>query len=149
MLFRYSDVSTTPIVLAIKLATKDDQKVVGAAYADATTMRKLGVAEFVDNDVYSNLESLIIQLSAKECVVPEDPGNYELNKIKKLLNRLDIVITEKKKADFGIKDIEQDLNRLLGEEISVASLSEYDMKNAMGATACLIKYLGVGCNLFD
>ena len=56
MLFRYAEVASAPVVLAVKVTIVNDQNIIGAAYSDATTMRKIGVAEFVDNDLYSNLE---------------------------------------------------------------------------------------------
>jgi hypothetical protein len=39
-----------------------------------------------------------------------------------MLRKLDIVVTDTRKADFNPRDIEQDLNRLIGDELSVASL---------------------------
>lgn len=49
------DLTTSPVVLAVKLQLKENQKVVGVAFADAS-IREIGVSEFIDNDVYSNFE---------------------------------------------------------------------------------------------
>jgi DNA mismatch repair protein MSH2 len=49
------DLTASPVVLAVKLQVKGDQKVVGVAFADAS-VREIGVSEFIDNDVYSNFE---------------------------------------------------------------------------------------------
>jgi len=49
------DLTASPVVLALKLQVKGDQKVVGVAFADAS-VREIGVSEFIDNDVYSNFE---------------------------------------------------------------------------------------------
>jgi len=49
------DLTASPVVLAVKLQVKGDQKVVGVAFADAS-IREIGVSEFIDNDVYSNFE---------------------------------------------------------------------------------------------
>jgi len=49
------DLTTSPVVLAVKLQVKGDQKVIGVAFADAS-IREIGVSEFIDNDVYSNFE---------------------------------------------------------------------------------------------
>lgn len=43
------------IVMSLKVATKDGSRTVGAAFADVTS-RSLGVAEFADNDLFSNTE---------------------------------------------------------------------------------------------
>jgi DNA mismatch repair protein MSH2 len=49
------DLTTSPVVLAVKLQVKGDQKVIGVAFVDAS-VREIGVSEFIDNDVYSNFE---------------------------------------------------------------------------------------------
>jgi DNA mismatch repair protein MSH2 len=51
------DLTTSPVVLAVKLQIKDGQKCIGVAFADAS-IREIGVSEFIDNDVYSNFEVL-------------------------------------------------------------------------------------------
>jgi DNA mismatch repair protein MSH2 len=50
-----TDLLAAPIIIAIKVATKDKVKQVGVAFADAS-VREIGVAEFVDNDLFSNTE---------------------------------------------------------------------------------------------
>lgn len=59
LLFGDTDLTTAPIVMAIKIATtpadKTKLKTVGVAFAD-TSVRELGVADFVDNDLFSNTE---------------------------------------------------------------------------------------------
>ena len=42
-------------MLAVKLTNEGGQRLVGVAYADACR-RRLEVAEFVDNDQFSNME---------------------------------------------------------------------------------------------
>ncbi|KAJ3048139.1 MutS-like protein [Rhizophlyctis rosea] len=144
MLFRDSDVAASPVVLAVKVAMKGDQKLVGVAYTDATTMKTLGVSEFVDNDTFSNFESLLIQLGVKECVIPDDTQSYELKKLNAILERCRIVVTERKKGEFQIRDIEQDLTRLMDlGEVKASSLPELELKVAMSSLACLIKYLAL------
>ncbi|KAG9071467.1 MutS-like protein [Linnemannia hyalina] len=144
LLFSNTDMAASPIVMAVKIRTGGDQRTVGVCFADAT-VRELGISEFIDNDLYSNFESLVIQLGIKECLVQADEGHkdYELSKIRSILTHCDIVITERKKAEFGIKDVEQDFNRLLEEDISIAALPEFELKNAMAASACVMKYLAL------
>ncbi|KAK9685635.1 MSH2 protein, partial [Basidiobolus ranarum] len=144
LLFVNNEISTSPVVLSAKVTQKDGQKLVGVAFAD-TTVRELGVCEFVDNELFSNFESLVIQLGVKECLVPEsDKSNsYEIGKLTSVLNRCSVVITECKKAYYQIKDVEQDLNRLLDEEVPVTSMPEFELKHAMGSAACIIKYLSL------
>ncbi|KAH8551569.1 muts domain V-domain-containing protein [Umbelopsis sp. PMI_123] len=143
-LFLNSNLTSAPVVMAVKLATTTEHKIVGVSFADAS-IREIGVSEFVDNELYSNFESLLIQLGVKECIIPQDDAHkdYELIKLKGVLSRCNVVATERKRSDFNTKDIEQDLNRLLDGEISVAALPEFEMKNAMASCACLVKYLSI------
>ncbi|KAG2175155.1 hypothetical protein INT44_007643 [Umbelopsis vinacea] len=143
-LFLNSNLTSAPVVMAVKLAATAEHKIVGVSFADAS-IREIGVSEFVDNELYSNFESLLIQLGVKECIIPLDEAHkdYELIKLKGVLSRCNVVATERKRSDFNTKDIEQDLNRLLDGEISVAALPEFEMKNAMASCACLVKYLSI------
>jgi DNA mismatch repair protein MSH2 len=124
LLFVNSDLLSAPIVMAIKINSsslapgdKAKNKTVGVAFAD-TSVRQLGVSDFVDNDLFSNTEvcfahmacewslmvpqSLIIQLSVKEAIVPTGTSSgttdrdLDLNKLKAVLERCGVVITERK-----------------------------------------------------
>lgn len=142
-----------PVVLGLKVQSKADQKSVGICFIDASS-RNIGISEFVDNDLFSNLESVIIQLGIKECVIAASNTNtdtastgkvpdFDMVKIKELLERCDIPITERKSSEFNTRDIEQDLERLLPSTISVSALPQLNSTLAMSATAALIKYLGL------
>ncbi|EED23919.1 DNA mismatch repair protein Msh2, putative [Talaromyces stipitatus ATCC 10500] len=140
-----SAMDSAPIILAVKVSARSSEaKNIGVCFADAS-VRELGVSEFLDNDVYSNFESLVIQLGVKECVIQLDSSkkDAELAKLRAIADTCGIAITERPAADFGTRDIEQDLTRLLRDERSAATLPQTELKLAMGAAASLIKYLGV------
>lgn len=113
-------------------------------FADAS-VRELGVSEFLDNDLYSNFESLLIQLGAKECLVQTDSSrkDVELAKLRTIADNCGCAVSERSSMDFGTKDIDQDLSRLLRDERAAGTLPQTDLKLAMGAAAALIRYLGV------
>ncbi|KAI9336568.1 muts domain V-domain-containing protein [Obelidium mucronatum] len=136
-----NQIMSSPVVLAVKPGMKGEQKIIGLAYTDAATMHVIGISEFVDNDTFSNFESILIQLSVKECIIPDDDSSYEGRKLKAILDRCGIVVTSRKRSTFDSKDVAQDLNRLLSGEIEVSALPEFEMTLAMGATASLMKYL--------
>lgn len=134
-----------PIMLAVKISAKaGEARSVGVCFADAT-VRELGISEFLDNDLYSNFESLLIQLGVKECLMvnDKDKKDPELAKIRQIADSCGIAITEKPGSDFGTKDIEDDLARLLKGEGTSGTLPASDLKLAMGSANALVKYLGL------
>ncbi|KAK4226632.1 putative DNA mismatch repair protein msh-2 [Podospora fimiseda] len=137
-----------PVILAVKIVAKaSEARTVGVCFADAS-VRELGVSEFLDNELYSNFESLLIQLGVKECLVQIDKADKdnkdpELAKLRQVIDSCGIAISERPASDFGIRDIEQDLARLLKDERSASLLPQTELKLAMGSAAALIKYLGV------
>ncbi|CAM1503805.1 Fc.00g013960.m01.CDS01 [Cosmosporella sp. VM-42] len=140
-------VDSAPMILAVKISAKaSEARSVGVCFADAS-VRELGVSEFLDNDLYSNFEALLIQLGVRECLVQIDKGDKdkdpELSKLKQIIDNCGVAIAERPAGDFGTRDIEQDLARLLKDERSTTLLPQTDLKLAMGSAASLIKYLGV------
>ncbi|KAK1226170.1 MSH2 protein [Marasmius sp. AFHP31] len=162
MLFSNSDLTTAPVVMAIKVSStpaltgKAKTKTVGIAFAD-TSVRELGVADFVDNDLFSNTESLVIQLSVKEAIIPTGTASgtserdIELNKLKGVLERCGVVITERKPSEFANKNIADDLPRLLtstdASEATSADASvtipQLSLPTAPAALSALITYLSL------
>ncbi|KAI8938464.1 MutS-like protein [Plenodomus lindquistii] len=138
-------IENAPIILAVKVSTKTTEaRSVGVCFADAS-VRELGVTEFLDNDLYSNFESLLIQLGVKECLIQVDASkkDVELAKLRTIADNCGCAVAERAQGDFGTKDIEQDLPRLLKDERAASTLPATELKLAMGAAACLIRYLGV------
>jgi DNA mismatch repair protein MSH2 len=137
-------IENSPIILAVKVSAKaSEARNVGVCFADAS-VRELGIAEFLDNDVYSNFESLLIQLGVKECLIQVDSTkkDVELNKLRTIADNCGCAVSERGAGDFGTKDIEQDLPRLLKDDRAAGTLPLIDLKLAMGSAAALIKYLG-------
>ncbi len=59
-----------PVVMAVFLQYVEGSRTVGVAYSDATG-RKLGACQFTDDEHFCNLETVLVQLGAKECVLPK------------------------------------------------------------------------------
>ena len=136
---------SAPIIMAVKVTARaSEARNVGVCFADAS-VRELGVSEFLDNDLYSNFESLLIQLGAKECLLQTDgqKKDVELAKLRSIADSCGVAVSERAVGDFGTKDIEQDLTRLLRTERAAGTLPQTDLKLAMGSAAALIKYLGI------
>ncbi|KAH0581768.1 hypothetical protein H2248_011450 [Termitomyces sp. 'cryptogamus'] len=161
LLFVDSDLLSAPIVMAIKLASAPagsgaKLKTVGIAFAD-TSVRQLGVADFVDNDLFSNTESLVIQLSVKEAIVPTGTTSgttdrdIDLNKLKAVLDRCGVVISERKPSEFTAKNIVDDVPRLLQPSAvtnastadATMTIPELSLPTAPAALSALISYLSL------
>ncbi|KAF2862987.1 DNA mismatch repair protein [Piedraia hortae CBS 480.64] len=132
------NIESAPIILAVKASAKADARQVGVCFADAS-VRELGVSEFVDNDIYSNFESLLIQLGVRECLI-QDGSDPDLQKLCSIAENCGCAVSKRPPGDFGSRDVEQDLARLLRDEVNVF---HSDLKLAMNSAAALIKYLDI------
>ena len=145
-----SDLMNVPtessIVIAsmkLQLNSKDGNAVLGIAFIDSSSY-KIGMLDIVDNEVYSNLESFLIQLGVKEFLVPDllhnDYASADIKKITSVIDRCNCVVTLLKNSEFGEKDVELDLTKLLDDELALSLPKKYSPL-AMGACNALLNYL--------
>lgn len=152
---------TSPIVASIKLSTvAGGVKKFGCCFVDVLG-KKMHVTEFVDNEVFLNLESLILQVGIKEVVMvgsgagaagasaDSGPVDVELAKIVQVLDKTDVVVTFVKNSIFNGKDIEQDLGKLIemkenqNIELVLGSrgINSVEYGQSLACCAALILYL--------
>lgn len=92
-------------------------------------------------------------LGPKEAILPSVDGEFA--KIKTALERNNVMITIRKKADFSIEkcDLVQDLNNLLhfekGQQENANSLPEMLKTLAMSALGAAIKYLDLVTDTYN
>lgn len=147
VLFSSQDQVVGSAVIAVKLSKDEKNKFVGVGFVE-TADHKFCVCEFPDDDHFTNLEALIVQLGPKECLIPQGDGSPEQAALKKVLDRSNILVTGRKKADFSTSNLASDLNRLLhfksGQQQNSLALPEMNLSTATMALAAVIKYLELG-----
>ncbi|CAR22215.1 mismatch repair ATPase MSH2 [Lachancea thermotolerans CBS 6340] len=116
--------------------------VLGVSFIDSSSY-KIGMLDIVDNEVYSNLESFLIQMGVKECLLPDLRSNEtvanELKKMVGVLDRCGCVSTFVKNSDFSHRDVDQDLVKLVGDELSMSLMKFSNL--ALGSCNALLSYL--------
>ncbi|XP_063233573.1 DNA mismatch repair protein Msh2 [Bacillus rossius redtenbacheri] len=116
----------------------------GVALVDAAE-RRMCVCEFPDDDHFSSLEALVVQTGPKECLLPSSESSQEYAAVKKVVERSSVLVTPRKKAEFGVDSLFQDLNRLIafkkGQQENSMALPETTLGVAVCSLAALIKYL--------
>lgn len=141
ILFANNDMQDSPVIVAIALNIRENVRNVGLSYIDLTR-RILGLAEFPDDSHFTNVESAIVALGCKECLLSEEINkSSEYKPLMDAFSRCGAMITERKKTEFKVRDLVQDLCRLAkGSNDSVRDLlSEFEI--SPGALACIVSYV--------
>lgn len=143
LLFAHEDLLANAVSMAVRVAIKDGQRTVGAAFVDVQE-KTIGVAQYAEDENYGNTESLVIQLGIKECILQADEkrADHELSKLRTLIERCGVIVTDRKSSEFQTGSVQQDLTRLL-DDSHAANLPEFDLKTAMMSLAAIINYLSL------
>ncbi|WVQ70559.1 hypothetical protein IAR50_000078 [Cryptococcus sp. DSM 104548] len=143
LLFSDKDLEANAVSMAIKVVNaKEGGVLVGVGFVDVQE-KIIGVAEFADDENFSNTESLLIQLGVKECILQDDDKRPEIAKLRMLVEWCGVIVTDRKSSEFQAKSVEQDLNRMLDEVHAGSTLPEFELKAAMSALSALINYLSL------
>ncbi|KAJ9510060.1 hypothetical protein QJQ45_011708 [Haematococcus lacustris] len=110
------DMADTPVVVAVVLAMKEGVREVGLAYADVVA-RRLGVAQFVDDELLCSLEAVLVQLGAKEVLLPKEEASAadtsRHKRLAELIQRCGAMATLRPRTLFNAKHLEADLAKLV------------------------------------
>ncbi|KAK6200902.1 muts domain V-domain-containing protein [Scheffersomyces amazonensis] len=151
---------SNPIIAAIRYTSVgNSMKKVGVALID-TSNSTIQLSEFEDNDLFSNLESLLLQLGVKEVVLPSnyspEQENSDTIKLFQVIDKIgNLVISSTKSSVFNTKDIEQDLSKIVindnvdkkDEEIKIElilaskGINSIDFQISLSCCNALIVYL--------
>jgi DNA mismatch repair protein MSH2 len=151
---------SNPVIAAVKF-NSGTPKSLGVCCVD-TSNRTIQLCQFEDNDLFSNLESLLLQLGVKEVVLPSNydanGDNQDVTKLFQVIEKIgNIVISQVKSAWFTAKDIDQDLGKLVvsdnhkpGDEqenielvLVSKGINSNEFQLSLSGTNALIQYLGL------
>ncbi|KAK9669035.1 hypothetical protein RND81_13G104100 [Saponaria officinalis] len=113
ILFANNEMQDSPATIALYLNFKENGCTVGLSYVDLTK-RVIGLTEFLDDSHFTNVESTLIALGCRECLLPTDTAkSAESRGLLDALSRCGVMVTERKRSEFKARDLVQDLSRLV------------------------------------
>ncbi|XP_057420307.1 DNA mismatch repair protein MSH2 [Lotus japonicus] len=140
VLFANSEMQDSPVIVALSLNFRENGCTIGLGFVDLTK-RVLGMAEFLDDSHFTNVESALVALGCKECLVPIESGKSTENRMLcDVLTKCGAMLTERKKSEFKTRDLVQDLGRLLKGSIEPVRDLVSGFEFAPGALGALLSY---------
>lgn len=140
ILFANNEMQDSPVIVALATNFRENECTVGMGYIDLTK-RVLGLAEFLDDSHFTNVESALISLGCKECLLPMDNAkSSECKPLHDALSRCGVMLTERKKTEFKGRDLVQDLGRLVKGSIEPVRDLVSGFEFANGALGSLLSY---------
>ncbi|KAL6010772.1 MutS-like protein [Asimina triloba] len=140
ILFANNDMQDSPAMVALCTNFRENECKIGLSYVDMTK-RTLGLVEFLDDSQFTILESALVALGCKECLVPLESGkSTEKRTLHDAIARCGVLLTERKKLEFKTRDLVQDLSRLVKGSIEPVRDLISNFQYASGALGALLSY---------
>ncbi|XVF53954.1 hypothetical protein PTKIN_Ptkin05aG0141900 [Pterospermum kingtungense] len=140
VLFANNEMQDTPVIVALLPKFHENGCTVGLTYVDLTK-RVLGLAEFLDDSHFTNLESALVALGCKECLLPMESGkSSECRTLNDAFTRSGVMVTERRKTEFKERDLVQDLGRLVKGSIEPVRDLVSGFEYAPAALGALLSY---------
>ncbi|KAL9326286.1 hypothetical protein ACSQ67_006931 [Phaseolus vulgaris] len=140
VLFANSEMQDSPVIVALSLNFRENGCTIGLGFVDLTK-RVLGMADFLDDSHFTNVESALVALGCKECLLPiECAKSTENRMLRDMLTKCGVMLTEKKKSEFKARDLVQDLGRLVKGPIEPVRDFVSGFEFATGALGALLSY---------
>lgn len=135
------DVLDDGAVLAVRIVNEKSILLMGVCAWDAAK-RTLHMSQIYEDDVFSNLESVIVSTNAKEAIFCEaDMSLFDQTKLVDVIEKCGVAMTLEKRPKFNPANVPVDLERLVGSKLEIAKF--LDKKTAISAVAALIEYLNL------
>lgn len=140
ILFANNEMQDSPATVALLPNFRENGCTVGLGYVDLTK-RVVGLAEFLDDSHFTNVESALVGLGCRECLLPvEVAKSTEGRGLLDALSRCGVMVTEKKKSDFKARDLVPDLGRLVKGSIEPVRDLVSGLEIAPSALGALLSY---------
>ncbi|XP_075075122.1 DNA mismatch repair protein MSH2 [Nicotiana tabacum] len=140
ILFANNEMQDSPVIAALAPNFGQNGCEVGLGYVDITK-RVLGLTEFLDDSHFTNLESALVALGCRECLVPAETGkSSEYRPMFDAISRCGVMVTERKKTEFKGRDLVQDLGRLVKGSVEPVRDLVSGFECASGALGCILSY---------
>ncbi|KAK8627879.1 hypothetical protein V6N13_135476 [Hibiscus sabdariffa] len=140
VLFANNEMQDTPVVVALLPSFRENGCTVGLGYVDLTK-RVLGLAEFLDDSHFTNVESALVALGCKECLLPMEIGKSgECKTLNDALIRCGVMVTQRNKNEFKARDLVQDLGSLIKGSIEPVRDLVSGFEYAPAALGALLSY---------
>lgn len=140
VLFANNEMQDSPAIVALYPNFRENECTIGLSYVDLSK-RVLGLAEFVDDSQFTNVESALVALGCKECLFPLESGkSIEIKSLHDVLSRCGVLLSERKKTEFKSRDLAQDLSRLIKGSIEPVRDLLSGMDYASGSLGALLSY---------
>lgn len=140
ILFANNEMQDSPVITAVVASFRENGCTVGLGYVDLTK-RVVGLAEFPDDSHFTNMESTLVALGCKECLLSvEIVNSSEYKPLIDALSRCGVMVIERKKFEFKGRDLVQDLGRLVKGSIDPVRDLLAAFEIAPGALGCIMSY---------
>uniref|UniRef100_A0A5K3FMM6 DNA_MISMATCH_REPAIR_2 domain-containing protein n=1 Tax=Mesocestoides corti TaxID=53468 RepID=A0A5K3FMM6_MESCO len=149
-------------LLSILVKFSNGECIVSLAFCHLEDHRFL-IGHFSDSSLFPNLETAIIQLGVRECLLPCWLLNNENTKQDKraalpflqlVLERSNVLVTELDKAEYFVDDVSEDLRVLLKNDGASSSESDFlslfrarsELSDAFQCLGAILKFLRLNSN---
>lgn len=128
-------------ILAVKISDKGGSRVLGICSWDVAS-RRLGFGQVNEDDMFSELEGIVVATHAKEAIFCEgDIAEFDSLKIDDVFDKCGVAKTTQPKMAFSASAVPEYLENLVGNKASVAAY--LDLPLACEACAALLSFTGL------
>ena len=139
ILFTNHDMSQSSGILSLHYTSADGTYTINLVYIDVL-VKQITFCEIKDTEQFCLLESIVVQLSPKEVVLPSYPNAPEDKKLQQIFERLRMSVVTQKPSVYQADKGTTSLPKMLRAEDGLSAKMQ-SSDALMGCIASLVKYL--------